>query len=150
MESFIESVKEQVYDINQHACLVLRNEKMIRGLTNKYVANQCGLSEDVVKYILAEKPPKDPKLHPIIRIAMTFELDLNYVFGYTPPQKADTSIVTIKEDGYVEEITKLCDKRVEDVKAMCELRLADKDAMYERIIAELKGQKEISPYVTLK
>jgi hypothetical protein len=44
----------------------------------------------------------------------------------------------------------LSDKRVEDIKAMCELRLADKDAMYERIIAELKGKKEISPYVTLK
>ena len=140
MEAFIESVKEQIYDLNQHACLVLRNEKIIRGLTNKDVANMCGLSEDVVKSILAEKPPKDPKSYPIIRIAMTFGLDLNYVFGYTPPQKADTSVVTIKEDYYVSDIISLCDKRVEDIKAMCELRLADKDAMYERIIREIKDK----------
>jgi hypothetical protein len=139
MESFIESVKEQVYDINQHACLVLRNEKIIRNLKNRDVANICGLSEDVCKYILAEKPPKDPKLHPIIRIAMGFELDLNYVFGYTPPQKADTAVVTVRDDNYISELVKAHERHIEDVKAMCELRLADKDAMYERIIAELKG-----------
>lgn len=161
MESYIESVKEQVNDINQHACMVLRNEKIIRNLKNRDVANICGLSEDVCKYILAEKPPKDPKLHPIIRIAMGFELDLNYVFGYNPPQKAETSVVTIKEDAYVTDIIMLSDKRVEDVKDMCEQMLADKDAMweqrlkdrdemYERIIKELKEQKDISPYVTLK
>jgi hypothetical protein len=81
---------------------------------------------------------------------MSYGLDLNYVFGYTPPQKAEASVVTAKEDYYVSDIIMLSDKRVEDVKAMCELRLADKDAMYERIIAELKGKKEISPYVTLE
>ena len=138
MEAFIESVKEQIYDLNQHACLVLRNEKIIRGLTNKDVANMCGLSEDVVKSILAEKPPKDPKSYPIIRIAMTFGLDLNYVFGYTPPQKADTSVVTIKEDYYVSDIMKVCESRVEDFKAMCELRIADIMRMYEERLAEQK------------
>jgi hypothetical protein len=85
----------------------------------------------------------------MIKIAKAMELDLNYLFGYTPPQKADTSVVTIKEDCYVEEITKLCDKRVEDVKAMCELRLADKDTMYERIIRELKDPHNIKQYLTM-
>lgn len=151
MENYIESVKEQVYDVNQYALTILRNEKKIHGDTNKDVANRCGMSEDVVKYLLSkENPPKDPRLYPIIRIAMSYGLDLNYVFGYTPPQKAEASVVTAKEDYYVSDIIMLSDKRVEDVKAMCELRLADKDVMYERIIAELKGQKEISPYTILK
>ena len=149
MESYIESVKEQAQNINQHACGVLRAEKKLRGWTNRHLANISGISEDTVKYLLAEKPPKDPRAYPLIRIAMAMELDLNYVFGYTPPQKADTSVVTIKEDCYVSDIIMLSDKRVEDVKAMCEQRLADKDVMYERIIAELKGKKEISPYVVL-
>ena len=82
-------------------------------------------------------------------IAMSMELDLNYVFGYNPPQKADTSVVTIKEDYYVTDIINLCDKRVEDVKAMCELRLADKDAMYERIIKELKDPHDVGQYITI-
>jgi hypothetical protein len=151
METYIESVKEQVYDINQHALTILRNEKKIHGDTNKDVANRVGMSEDVVKYLLSkENPPKDPRLYPIIRISMSYGLDLNYVFGYTPPQKADTSVVTPKEDYYVSDIIMLSDKRVEDVKAMCEQRLADKDAMWERIIREIKEPKEISPCVTLK
>lgn len=150
MESYIESVKEQALDILNHAWSVLRAEKKARGYTNKDLANTSGISEDTVKYLLADKPPKDPRAFPMIMIAMSMELDLNYVFGYNPPQKTDTSVVTIKEDYYVSDIISLCDKRVEDVKAMCEQRLADKDIMYERIIKEIKEQKEISPYVTLK
>ena len=150
MESYIASVKEQALDILNHAWSVLRTEKKARGYTNKDLANTSGISEDTVKYLLADKPPKDPRAFPMIMIAMSMELDLNYVFGYNPPQKADTSVVTIKEDYYVSDIISLCDKRVDDVKAMCEQRLADKDAMWERIIRELKDKKEISPYVTLK
>jgi hypothetical protein len=150
METYIASVQEQIDDFNQHACDVLRHEKKIRGWTNKHIANISGVSEDAVKYLLStEKPPKDPRTFPMIRIAKAMGLDLNYLFGYTPPQIADTSVVTAKEDYYVSDIIMLSDKRVEDVKAMCELRLKDKDEMYERIIAELKGKKEISPYVTL-
>ena len=149
MEAYIASVKEQALDVLNHAWSVLRAEKKARSYTNKDLANLSGVSEDTVKYLLADKPPKDPRAFPMIMIAMSMELDLNYVFGYNPPQKADNSVVTIKEDYYVSDIISLCDKRVEDVKAMCELRLADKDAMYERIIAELKGKKEISPYVVL-
>lgn len=138
MESYIASVKEQALDILNHAWSVLRTEKKARGYTNKDLANTSGISEDTVKYLLADKPPKDPRAFPMIMIAMSMELDLNEVFGYNPPTKPDTSVVTIKEDYYVSDIIMLSDKRVEDVKAMCELRLADKDAMYERIIAELK------------
>lgn len=141
MEAYIASVKEQALDILNHAWSVLRTEKKARGYTNKDLANTSGISEDTVKYLLADRPPKDPRAFPMIMIAMSMELDLNYVFGYNPPQKADTSVVTIKEDYYVSDIISLCDKRVEDVKAMCEQRLADKDAMYERIIKEIKEQK---------
>jgi transcriptional regulator with XRE-family HTH domain len=149
METYIASVKEQALDVLNHAWSVLRTEKKARGYTNKDLANTSGISEDTVKYLLADKPPKDPRAFPMIMIAMSMELDLNYVFGYTPPVKPDTSVVTIKEDYYVSDIIMLSDKRVEDVKAMCELRLADKDAMYERIIAELKDKKETSSYVKI-
>lgn len=141
METYIASVKEQALDVLNHAWSVLRAEKKARGYTNKDLANTSGISEDTVKYLLADKPPKDPRAFPMIMIAMSMELDLNYVFGYTPPVKPDASVVTIKEDYYVSDIIMLSDKRVEDVKAMCEQRLADKDAMWERIIMELKDKK---------
>lgn len=141
METYIASVKEQALGVLNHAWSVLRTEKKLRGWTNRHLANISGVSEDTVKYLLAEKPPKDPRAFPMIMIAMAMELDLNYVFGYTPPQIAEASVLTAKEDYYyVSDIIMLSDKRVEDVKAMCELRLADKDAMYERIITELKNK----------
>ena len=143
MEAYIASVKEQALDVLNHAWSVLRAEKKARGYTNKDLANTSGISEDTVKYLLADKPPKDPRAFPMIMIAMSMELHLNYVFGYNPPSKPDTSVVTIKEDYYVSDIIMLSDKRVEDVKAMCEQRLADKDAMYERIIKEIKEQHNI-------
>lgn len=159
MESYIASVKEQALDILNHAWSVLRTEKKARGYTNKDLANTSGISEDTVKYLLADKPPKDPRAFPMIMIAMSMELDLNYVFGYNPPTKPDTSVVTIKEDYYVSDIMKVCESRVEDVKAMCELRLKDKDEMCELRIADiirmyeerLKEQKGHEPnrYVTL-
>ena len=149
MESYIASVQEQIDDFNQHACGVLRHEKKIRGWTNKHIANISGVSEDAVKYLLStEKPPKDPRTFPMIRIAKAMGLDLNYLFGYTPPQIADTSVVTAKEDYYVSDIIMLSDKRVEDVKAMCELRIADITRTYEERLKEQKGH-EPNRYVTL-
>lgn len=138
MEAYIASVKEQALDILNHAWSVLRTEKKARGYTNKDLANTSGISEDTVKYLLADKPPKDPRAFPMIMIAMSMELDLNYVFGYNPPTKPDTSVVTIKEDYYVSDIMKVCESRVEDIKAMCELRLADNNAMWEARFNDLK------------
>lgn len=138
MESYIASVKEQALDILNHAWSVLRTEKKARGYTNKDLANTSGISEDTVKYLLADKPPKDPRAFPMIMIAMSMELDLNYVFGYNPPTKPDANVVTIKEDCYVSDIIMLSDKRVEDVKVMCELRLADNNAMWEARYNDLK------------
>ncbi len=151
MESYIESVKEQAHDINQHALSVLKNEKKIRGYTNKHIANISGISEEVVKYLFADKPPKDPRAFPMIRIAMSLELDLNYVFGYNPPSKTDTSVVTIKDDNYISEIVKAHERHIEDIKAMCELRIADIRQMYEERLAEQRDfNKEVSPYMILK
>ena len=136
MEAYIASVKEQALDILNHAWSVLRTEKKARGYTNKDLANTSGISEDTVKYLLADKPPKDPRAFPMIMIAMSMEIDLNYVFGYNPPSKPDTSVVTIKEDYYVSDIMRVCESRVEDVKAMCELRIADLTRMYEERLKE--------------
>jgi hypothetical protein len=139
METYIASVQEQIDDFNQHACGVLRHEKKIRGWTNKHIANISSVSEDAVKYLLStEKPPKDPRTFAMIRIAKAMGLDLNYLFGYTPPQIAEASVVTAKEDYYVSDIIMLSDKRVEDIKAMCELRLADNNAMWEARYKDLK------------
>ena len=143
MEAYIASVKEQALGVLNHAWSVLRAEKKARGWTNRHLANISGVSEDTVKYLLSsEKPPKDPRAFPMIMIAMSMELDLNYVFGYTPPQKADASVVTIKEDYYVSDILKVCESRVEDVKAMCEARLKDKDEMCELRIADITRMYE--------
>jgi hypothetical protein len=139
METYIASVQEQIDDFNQHACGVLRHEKKIRGWTNKHIANISGVSEDAVKYLLStEKPPKDPRTFAMIRIAKAMGLDLNYLFGYTPPQIAEASVITAKEDYYVSDIIMLSDKRVEDIKAMCELRIADNNAMWEARFNDLK------------
>ena len=149
METYIASVKEQALGVLNHAWSALRTEKKARGYTNKDLANTSGISEDTVKYLLADKPPKDPRAFPMIMIAMSMELDLNYVFGYTPPTKPDASVVTIKEDCYVSDIIMLSDKRVEDVKAMCELRIADITRMYETMLIDARGTKPISPYITI-
>ena len=161
METYIASVKEQALDVLNHAWSVLRAEKKARGYTNKDLANTSGISEDTVKYLLANKPPKDPRAFPMIMIAMSMELDLNYVFGYTPPVKPDTNVVTIKEDYYVSDIIMLSDKRVEDVKTMCEVRLKDRDemwkirlddnnAIWEARYNELKEQNNMSSCVVCK
>ena len=70
MEAYIASVKEQALDVLNHAWSVLRAEKKARGWTNRHLANISGVSEDTVKYLLAEKPPKDPRAFPMIMIAM--------------------------------------------------------------------------------
>jgi hypothetical protein len=78
--------------------------------------------------------------------------DLNELIGTEKKKEVEiNSMVSLKEtyEMRIADIIRSYDVRIEDIKAMCELRLADKDAMYERIIAELKGKKEISPYVKI-
>lgn len=141
LETFIESVKKQADELLSCMRATFTAEKKKRGYVNKDFALISNMSEDAIKLLLSEKS-KNPSYISVVSLATSLGLDLNELAGYTPPQKIE-NVVTIKEDCYVEEITKLCDKRVEDVKAMCEQRLADKDAMYERIIAELKSSHQI-------
>ena len=151
METYIASVQEQIDDFNQHACGVLRHEKKIRGWTNKHIANISGVSEDAVKYLLStEKPPKDPRTFAMIRIAKAMGLDLNYLFGYTPPQIADTAVVTVRDDNYISELVKAHERHTEDIKVMCELRIADIKQIYEERLAEHKSlPSKISPYIEI-
>lgn len=160
LETFIESVKKQADELLSCMRATFTAEKKKRGYVNKDFALISNMSEDAIKLMLSEKS-KNPSYISVVSLATSLGLDLNELAGYTPPNKADTSIVTIKEDCYVTDIIKLCESRVDDIKFMCEQMLADKDAMweqrlkdrdemYERIIKELKEQKDISPYVMCK
>jgi hypothetical protein len=137
LETFIESVKKQADELLSCMRAVFTAEKKRLGYVNKDFALISNMSEDAIKLLLSEKS-KNPSYISVVSLATSLGLDLNELAGYTPPQKTDTSVVTIKEDCYVEEITRLCDKRVEDVKSMCELRIADINAMWEARYNDLK------------
>ena len=170
LETFIESVKKQADELLSCMRAVFTAEKKKLGYVNRDFALISNMSEDAIKLLLSEKS-KNPSYISVVSLATSLGLDLNELAGYTPPNKADTTaVISVQEpiDEIVTAIAEACDKRVDDVKAMLDMllsicdkrlsdrdamweaRLADKDAMYERIIAELKGKKEISPYVTLK
>lgn len=148
LETFIESVKKQADELLSCMRATFTAEKKKRGYVNKDFALISNMSEDAIKLLLSEKS-KNPSYISVVSLATSLGLDLNELAGYTPPQKAETNVVTIKEDCYVEEITKLCDKRVEDIKAMCELRIADITRMYETMLADARETKPISPYVKI-
>ena len=137
LETFIESVKKQADELLSCMRAVFTAEKKRLGYVNKDFALISNMSEDAIKLLLSEKS-KNPSYISVVSLATSLGLDLNELAGYTPPQKTDANVVTIKEDCYVEEITRLCDKRVEDVKAMCELRIADINAMWEARYNDLK------------
>ena len=149
MEAYIESVREQALNLAETAQSVILAEKKAKGYTNKDLANISGIAEDAIKRFLADKTHKNPGIYIVITLSISLGLDLNDVFGYTPPSKTESNIVTIRDESYIEDIINICNSRVEDVKAMCELRLADKDAMYERIIKELKDPHDVGRYITI-
>lgn len=138
MEQYIESVTQQITNILERSKDCIIAVKKAKGYTNRDLANISNISEDTIKNFLSGKTLKNTGFIVVISLATSLGIDLNEMIGYTPPQKTDTNVVTIKEDFYVEEITRLCDKRVEDVKAMCELRLADNNAMWEARYNDLK------------
>ena len=150
MEQYIESVTQQITNILERAKDCIIAVKKARGYTNRDLANISNISEDTIKNFLSGKTLKNTGFIVVISLATSLGIDLNEMIGYTPPQKAEISVVTTANENYVAEIINLCEKRIEDIKTMYEQRLADKDIMYERIIKEIKEQKEISPYVTLK
>ena len=135
LEAFIESVKKQADELLSCMRAVFTAEKKRLGYVNRDFALISNMSEDAIKLLLSEKS-KNPSYISVVSLATSLGLDLNELAGYTPPQKADTSVVTIKEDYYVSDILKVCDSRVEDIKAMCELRLKDKDEMCELRLAD--------------
>ena len=116
------------------------------------IANMSGIPLQTVRNILSGKTP-DARFGTIAKLVISMGGDLNELVGTEKKKEVEiNSMVSLKEtyEMRIADIIRSYDVRIEDIKAMCELRLADKDAMYERIIAELKGQKEISPYETLK
>lgn len=141
LETFIESVKKQADELLSCMRAMFTAEKKKRGYVNKDFALISNMSEDAIKLLLSEKS-KNPSYISVVSLATSLGLDLNELAGYTPPQKTDTSVVTIKEDCYVSDIIMLSDKRVEDVKAICELRLKDKDEMCELRIADITRMYE--------
>lgn len=115
------------------------------------IANMSGIPLQTVRNILSGKTP-DARFGTIAKLVISMGGDLNELVGTEKKKEVEiNSMVSLKEtyEMRIADIIRSYDVRIEDIKAMCELRLADKDAMYERIIAELKGQKEISPYVKI-
>ena len=149
MEAYIESVREQALNLAETAQAVILAEKKAKGYTNKDLANISGIAEDAIKRFLSDKTHKNPGIYIVITLSISLGLDLNDVFGYTPPSKLESSVVAVRDENYIEEIIEICDRRVEDVKSLCELRLADKDAMYERLIRELKDPHNINKYIKI-
>ena len=161
MEHYIESVTQQVNDVLERAKEYIIAIKKARGYTNRDLAHISNLSEDTIKNFLSGKTLKNTGFIVVISLATSLGIDLNEMIGYTPPQKAEISVVTTaNENYYVAEIIKACESRIEDIKAMCEhriadnnamweQRLADKDAMYERIIRELKDPHNINKYIKI-
>ena len=140
MEQYIESVTQQITNILERAKDCIIAVKKAKGYTNRDLANISNISEDTIKNFLSGKTLKNTGFIVVISLATSLGIDLNEMIGYTPPQKAEISVVTTANENYVAEIISLCEKRVDDVKAMCEQRLADRDAMWERIIREVKDK----------
>lgn len=138
MEQYIESVTQQITNILERAKDCIIAVKKAKGYTNRDLANISNISEDTIKNFLSGKTLKNTGFIVVISLATSLGIDLNEMIGYTPPQKAEISVVTTANENYVAEIISLCDKRVEDIKTMYDKMLADKDAMYERIINEIK------------
>jgi predicted transcriptional regulator len=115
------------------------------------IANMSGIPLQTVRNILSGKTP-DARFGTIAKLVISMGGDLNELVGTEKKKEVEiNSMVSLKEtyEMRIADIIRSYDVRIEDIKAMCELRLADKDAMYERIIAELKGKKETSPYVKI-
>ena len=148
MEHYIESVTQQVNDVLERAKEYIIAIKKARGYTNRDLAHISNLSEDTIKNFLSGKTLKNTGFIVVISLATSLGIDLNEMIGYTPPQKAEISVVTTANENYVAEIINLCEKRIEDIKSMCELRIADIIRMYETMLAQEKESK-ISPFAQI-
>lgn len=139
MEQYIESVTQQITNILERAKDCIIAVKKAKGYTNRDLANISNISEDTIKNFLSGKTLKNTGFIVVISLATSLGIDLNEMIGYTPPQKAEISVVTTANENYVAEIISLCDKRVEDIKTMYDKMLADKDAMWQARYNDLKN-----------
>lgn len=143
MEQYIESVTQQITNILERAKDCIIAVKKAKGYTNRDLANISNISEDTIKNFLSGKTLKNTGFIVVISLATSPGIDLNEMIGYTPPQKAEISVVTAANENYVAEIIKAYESRIDDIKTMYEQRLADNNAMWERIISEIKEQHNI-------
>ena len=115
MEQYIESVTQQITNILERAKDCIIAVKKAKGYTNRDLANISNISEDTIKNFLSGKTLKNTGFIVVISLATSLGIDLNEMIGYTPPQKAEISVVTTANENYVAEIISLCEKRVDDV-----------------------------------
>ena len=139
MEQYIESVTQQITNILERAKDCIIAVKKAKGYTNRDLANISNISEDTIKNFLSGKTLKNTGFIVVISLATSLGIDLNEMIGYTPPQKAEISVVTTANENYVAEIISLCEKRIEDIKTMYDKMLADKDAMWQARFDDLKN-----------
>ena len=138
MEQYIESVTQQITNILERAKDCIIAVKKAKGYTNRDLANISNISEDTIKNFLSGKTLKNTGFIVVISLATSLGIDLNEMIGYTPPQKAEISVVTAANENYVAEIIKAYESRIDDIKNMYDRMLAEKDAMWQARYDDLK------------
>ena len=138
MEQYIESVTQQITNILERAKDCIIAVKKAKGYTNREVAHISNLSEDTIKNFLSGKTLKNTGFIVVISLATSLGIDLNEMIGYTPPQKAETGIVTTANENYVAEIVNIFERRIEDIKNMYDRMLAEKETMWQARYDDLK------------
>lgn len=138
MEQYIESVTQQITNILERAKDCIIAVKKAKGYTNRDLANISNISEDTIKNFLSGKTLKNTGFIVVISLATSLGIDLNEMIGYTPPQKAEISVVTTANENYVAEIIKAYESRIDDIKNMYDRMLVEKDAMWQARYDDLK------------
>ena len=138
MEQYIESVTQQITNILERAKDCIIAVKKAKGYTNRDLAHISNLSEDTIKNFLSGKTLKNTGFIVVISLATSLGIDLNEMIGYTPPQKAETGIVTTANENYVAEIVNIFERRIEDIKNMYDRMLAEKETMWQARYDDLK------------
>jgi transcriptional regulator with XRE-family HTH domain len=144
MEAYIESTRNYANELLERTRTCILAVKKARNYSYKDMANISGISEETIKNFCNRKTSKNAGYITIIILAMSLNIDLNELVGYTPKKETEslnTSPIS-KTPDTIEAIVKLYEERIEDVKALCELRVADVQKCCDLRIADIKQNCE--------
>lgn len=145
MEAYIESARNYANELLERTRTCILAVKKARNYSYKDMANISGISEETIKNFCNGKTSKNAGYITIIILAMSLNIDLNELVGYTPKKETEalnTSPTIETPDTSIEAIVKLYEERIEDVKTLCELRVADVQKCCDIRIADMKQNCE--------